>query len=161
MHTIFRREHNRVYEKLQEVNSQWDFNRLFEEARKIVSAEIQHITYNEYLPPILGNDTMTKYKLWPSNDYAYDDTIDPTVKNSFGAASFRFGHSQVPANQTMMMGNFHDKIETRIEETFHNPALLQHNHENSMPGFARWLATEPSPVTDRYNALTLVSLALL
>ena len=45
MHTIWFREHNRIATKLRDLNPDWDGDRLYEESRKIVGAELQHITY--------------------------------------------------------------------------------------------------------------------
>ena len=57
LHTIWLREHNRVANEMRRLypgdNITDDF--LYHEARRIVIAELQHITYTEYLPTIIGN----------------------------------------------------------------------------------------------------------
>lgn len=49
------REHNRVASNLAQMNRHWHDNTLFLEAKRIVVAEIQHITYNEFLRTVLGD----------------------------------------------------------------------------------------------------------
>lgn len=54
MHTVWMREHNRVAGWLQFLNPAWSDEAVFQEARRVVVAEMQHITYNEFLPIVLG-----------------------------------------------------------------------------------------------------------
>ena len=63
MHTLMAREHNRIAKTLIQINPHWDDETLYQEARRIVIAEIQHITYNEFLPILLGKDVMEKFGL--------------------------------------------------------------------------------------------------
>ena len=91
--------------------------RVFLETRRYIGAVIQHITYNEWLPIILGpryhHDHLDhldhhyhhyhhldpliirvleifELKLLPRGYYhGYNDTVNPTISNSFAAAAFR------------------------------------------------------------------------
>lgn len=54
IHTIWMREHNRVARQLKALNPSWNDETVFQEARRFVVAEMQHITYNEWLPIIVG-----------------------------------------------------------------------------------------------------------
>ncbi len=98
MHTLWLREHNRVASQLALLNSHWDDERLFQEARKIIGAQMQHITYNEWLPVVLGMNYVEENDLLPANEGRtndYDESVDPSITNAFATAAFRFGHSLV------------------------------------------------------------------
>ena len=58
----------------------------------------QHITYNEWLPIVLGTDYMDHLDILPlSRGYSnkYSNRVNPTILNSFATAAFRFGHTLV------------------------------------------------------------------
>ncbi|XP_039276862.1 chorion peroxidase [Nilaparvata lugens] len=99
MHTLMAREHNRIAAELATINPHWDDETLYQESRRIVIAEIQHITFNEFLPIILGKEVMQKFDLIPQKDGywdGYDTEINPNIIDAFSAAAFRFGHSLLP-----------------------------------------------------------------
>ena len=56
MHTIWMREHNRIAVDLLALNPHWDTDTVYHEARKIVGALVQHITYQHWLPKV--SDTL-------------------------------------------------------------------------------------------------------
>ena len=61
-----------------------------------MSAIQQHITWNEFLPRVLGWNAINLYELGLQSDgyyERYDDRCNPTILNEFATAAFRFGHS--------------------------------------------------------------------
>lgn len=99
IHTLMAREHNRVAKELSQINPHWNDEMLYQEAKRIAVAEIQHITYNEFLPILLGKDMMDKHSLTNRKKghwNGYDSNANPNILASFSAAAFRFGHSLLP-----------------------------------------------------------------
>ncbi len=91
MHTLWVREHNRIARALRANSPSMSSDDVFETARSIVIAEIQKITYTDYLPLLLGSFSS---RLIPSYT-RYDPSVFPNVPNAFAAAAYRFGHSQI------------------------------------------------------------------
>jgi hypothetical protein len=84
--TLFVREHNRLAALLQASHPDWTDEQLYQEARKINIAEEEIITYTEFLPAILGPNTLPAYK-------GYNANVDPSISTEFSTVAFRFGHS--------------------------------------------------------------------
>jgi peroxidase len=93
VNTLFVREHNYQVDRLQQQHPDWTGDQLYQMARAIVTAEIQNITYSEYLPRLLGPDAISAYR-------GYDPTVDPRITEEFATAAFRFGHSIVSGEET-------------------------------------------------------------
>ncbi len=86
LHTLFVREHNRLVARLSERHPEWDGERLYQKARQWVGAEMQVITYREFLTALLGPDALPPYR-------GYDPELDAGIANAFSTAAYRFGHS--------------------------------------------------------------------
>lgn len=63
LHIILLKEHNRIAEELAKLNGDWSDATTFLESRRVVTAEIQHITFKEFLPIVLGQQVVTKEEL--------------------------------------------------------------------------------------------------
>ncbi|XP_034116256.1 chorion peroxidase [Drosophila albomicans] len=123
LHIVFGREHNRVAKILSELNPTATDEWLYQEARRIVIAELQHITYNEYLPAVIGPQQMKRFRLVPRNQgYSTDYNVDvnPAITNEFSGAAFRMGHSSVD-------GKYHlrDGGSIEIPDVMFNPSRLR------------------------------------
>jgi hypothetical protein len=86
IHALFVREHNRLAERIRAREPSLTDEQVYQWARKIVGAEMQAITYREYLPAVMGNEAPR------AEDYFYDE-IDASITTAFTAGAFRFGHS--------------------------------------------------------------------
>lgn len=60
MHLLWARQHNRLAIAFRALNPLWDDETVYQEARRVVGAQMQHITYRELLPAILGEPTRLK-----------------------------------------------------------------------------------------------------
>ena len=117
LQTIFLREHNRQVDKLTVAHPDWTGDQLYEQARAIVTAEIAHITYTEFLPHLLGSNAITRYR-------GYQADVDASLTEEFAGAAFRFGHSIVSANleKTDEQGNVIGTPVTLKDAFFQDPA---------------------------------------
>lgn len=101
MHLLWARQHNYLARGLQKENPEWDDELVFQESRRIVAAQMAHITYNEFLPILLGREWAEKKGLTPQMEDldapdTYDRTVNPSVANDFAASAFRFAHTLLP-----------------------------------------------------------------
>ena len=93
---------NRLAEELRSINPHWDGDRLYQEARKVVWASMQHITYEHWLPLILGKDGIKKLGQYTG----YKPDVEPTVSNVFATSALRFGHTLINPIMRRLNENF-------------------------------------------------------
>ncbi len=112
MHEVFVRYHNAWADRLADENAGWTDEEIYQTARKIVGAQVQQITYEEWLPSMLGDaglehctdhdrrrkrdDHSLKRRGVGLESYAgYDPSADPRLSVEFTTAVFRFGHTML------------------------------------------------------------------
>ncbi|MEQ2160439.1 hypothetical protein GOODEAATRI_033741, partial [Goodea atripinnis] len=115
LHTLLMREHNRLAHALASLNPQWDGEKLYQEARKIMGGYFQVITYRDWLPHIVGPEAMSRQL---STYSGYNKSIDPSIANVFASAAFRFAH--------LMVQPFIFRLDENYEEHPQYPTELLH-----------------------------------
>ena len=140
MHTIFLREHNRIAAELQNRNPAMTDEELYQAARKRVGAIVQAITYNEYIPALLGRDALPPYR-------GYRAEVDPRIGILFATSAYRLGHSQVGSTVPRLDANGEEIAEgnLHVADAFFSPSTFA---ETGVDPLLRGAASEPSQATD-------------
>jgi len=141
LQTIFLREHNRRARQLKATDPSLDDEAIYQRARKSVGALIQVITYREYLPILLGRDTLPRYA-------GYRSDTDPGVGILFATAAYRLGHSQVGSNLPRLdeAGQEIPEGNLNVADAFFNPSLIV--NEGGIEPLVRGLAVTAAQATD-------------
>ncbi|XP_054720613.1 LOW QUALITY PROTEIN: chorion peroxidase-like [Uloborus diversus] len=131
LHTLYVRHHNRIARILSKLNRHWEDERLYQETRHIIAAQVQYIAYNEFLPILLGPVYRQRYNLTLQQTghwYGYDENAHMGISNAFQSAAFRFGHTFIQS-RVRLYDKYHqfvDSIELR--------QLLRHPFVVNEPG---------------------------
>nr|AIP87047.1 peroxicentin [Macrotermes barneyi] len=159
MHTIWLREHNRIAGNLALFNPHWDDETLYQEARRIVIAKIQHITYNEWLPLVLGS----KYAKKPgfqlkqsgfSNDFT--ENVNPSVSNSFATAGMQFRLSMMDGTVGLFDESREMNTSLELRDNFNQPKTIE--KPKHLDSLVRGLATQRSQKSDLYYENDLIQM---
>ncbi len=139
MQTLFMREHNRLADSFKAAHRTWTDEQVFQAARRIVVAEMQNITYNEFLPALLGNNALSRY-------HGYNPSVNPGIATEFSTAAFRLGHSMLGADIEFLGNNGQElRDEIALRDAFNNPAVVK---ETGIDSILKYLASDPSREID-------------
>ncbi|XP_001946575.2 peroxidase [Acyrthosiphon pisum] len=149
-HNMFLRFHNFVAFKLKTGNAMWSDEKLYQESRRFVGAIIQHITYTQFLPIILGKNYTEDEVLGGNNKY--DPTVNPSTSQEFSTGAFRVLHNIVPAQHRFIDSNFTTVQVVNVTDWMNCPYLLQQgsNYDHLLRGL---LNTEGRLSQPSYNSL--------
>ncbi|CEF70720.1 Peroxidasin-like protein [Strongyloides ratti] len=143
LRTILVKYHNYIAINLKKLNPFWDDEKIYQESKKIIIGKIQFITYNEFLPILLGEKNMIKYKLKLRN-YGYESNYDITINsNVFNEVSILLNPLlfsminemiRLVDNKGWIIKNFN------IGDTFNDPSLLY--EKDGIENIIRFLTLE-------------------
>lgn len=136
LHTLFVREHNRLCDLMAQENPQLSDEELYQRARRWVGALMQAITFEEFLPALMGPQAPGAYA-------GYDEGMKPAIFNEFSTALFRVGHTMLP-EELLLTGNGPDEALSLADAFFH-PELLQ---EKGISPILKGLAFNPIEEVD-------------
>lgn len=141
MHTLFVREHNRLATRIREMEAGLSGDEIYARARAVVGAEMQVITYNEFLPVLLGPNALSAYE-------GYDPSVNASIANVFSAASYRLGHSML-SPRLMRLGSDGLPIaqgHLALRDAFFSPQRIV--EEGGIEPLLRGLATQSMQEVD-------------
>jgi len=141
MHTLFMREHNRLADAIRTKNPHLTGDQVYEAARLRVTAEMQFITFNEFLPLLLG-------PMAPGPYNGYAPTSAPDIANVFSTACYRFGHSMV-ASQILRLDATLNPIpegNLQLRDAFFRPDRL--SNEGGIDPVLRGIVTQIAQALD-------------
>ena len=143
IHTLFVREHNWQAARIQSKNPSLTGDEIYERARRIVIAELQAITFNEFLPVLLGPGTIGSYD-------GYDPSIDASIANEFSTAAYRLGHSALSSTLRRIDANglTIEQGDIALRDAFFSPQRLA--AEGGVEPLLRGMAAQRCQAIDSY-----------
>ncbi len=143
MHTLFVREHNRLIDQIILANPSVSGEQAYQQARQIVGAQMQVISYQEFLPLLLGENALPPYQ-------GYQPDVDASIANSFSTAAYRLGHSLI-GTQLLRLDENMEVIEAGnlpLRNAFFSPSAIE---ETGIDPFLRGLASQVCQELDPYE----------
>jgi len=141
MHTLFMREHNRWADYFHATRPWYSDEDVYQSARRMVIAEIQIITYEEFLPALIGAKAIPRYRGYTPGD--------GTIITEFSGAAYRLGHTLINS-RLMRLDSAGAEIpegNLALRNAFFNAPLLLTKRSDIDP-ILRGLASQKSQAFD-------------
>ncbi len=127
--TLFVREHNRLADEISVADPEASDEEVYQRARLVVIGLVQSITYNEFLPALLGEHALDAYD-------GYDASVNPGIANEFSTAAFRLGHSTLRDDVGFMSNDGREsKDEMELKDAFFHASMLEETGIDSLLKF--------------------------
>ena len=135
MHILFIREHNFQADRFARLHPYWTDEQLFQAARRMVIAEMQHITIDEFVPALFGNAA----GIGPYT--GYNPNVNAGVSAVFSTAAYRVGHTLLSTQIQRLDANGQSVPEgpLRLRDSFFAvapPLVMAHGIEAFLRGVA-------------------------
>jgi peroxidase len=138
--TLFVREHNFQAAQLAKQHPIWTDQQLYDGARQIVIGEIQSITYNEWLPALMGR-ALAPYQ-------GYNPKVDPSISVEFASAAYRL-HTLLD-DEVAFLDNKGNELASMpalaLSADFFQPGIVAEPGE--LAGNLKYLATDNTQEVD-------------
>jgi hypothetical protein len=140
MHTLFMREHNRLAARIAAANPALTDEEIYQRARALVGAQIQLITYNEFLTVLLGPNALPGYT-------GYNAQVDGRISQEFSTAAYRVGHTMLPSTLLRLDANGQELANGHVplRNAFFNPQWVI---DDGIEPILRGLAVEQAQAID-------------
>lgn len=141
LQTLFVREHNRLAGNIAAQHPGWSDEQIYQQARRLVIGEIQAITYNEFLPALLGRNALGRYT-------GYNPSVNPGISTEFSTAAYRLGHSMLTDDVEFINNDGTDaRAVMSLSQVFFNPTVVE---STGVDPILKYLASSNSEEIDNY-----------
>jgi len=140
LQTLFMREHNFWAAEIAAGDPTLSDQDVYMRARAIVGAEIELITYRDFIPILLGPNAIPAYT-------GFNRAVDPRVSLAFATAANRVAHSMVPPLLERLDQNLHDIGDVNLQDSLFQPQKIS---ASGIEVFLRGLANQIPQEVDGY-----------
>ncbi|XP_048249367.1 peroxidase-like protein 3 [Haliotis rufescens] len=120
----------------------------------------QKITYSDWLKIVLDPGTRRTHGLDSPRqgfDNVYNPSIDPSIRNVFSAAAFRFGHTLVRTFFSRRRPNYSVNIIHRLSDLFGKTKIIRDSKGNAVHEFLRGQLVDTAGRFDRFISPSLTN----